>query len=145
MGRGLQVVLAGVLMTVAAAAAATTAAPLRAPDALRMRNGHGLFDDNCSACHQRDGAGLPGAFPNLAKSDFLQACPTCAIDFVVNGHTGRVIVNGKPYDGSMPPIGTGLTDQDIADIVTYVLNSWGNHGPTVTGAEVAGVRRSGGR
>ena len=142
MGRGLQTVLAAVLM---AFAATSDAAPLRAPDALRMRNGHGLFDDNCAACHQARGEGIPGAFPNLAKSDFLQACPACAIDFVVNGHTGRVIVNGKPYDGSMPPIGTGLTDQDIADIVTYVLNSWGNHGPTVTGAEVAGVRRSGGR
>ena len=141
MGRGLQTVLAAVLM---ASAATSDAAPLRAPDALRMRNGHGLFDDNCAACHQANGEGIPGAFPNLAKSDFLQACPACAIDFVVNGHTGRVIVNGKPYDGSMPPIGTGLTDQDIADIVTYVLNSWGNHGPTVTGAEVAGVRRSGG-
>ncbi len=142
MGRGLQVVLVAMLMAVAAA---SIASPLHAADALRMRNGHGLFNDNCSACHQRDGAGLPGAFPNLAKSDFLQACPACAIDFVVNGHTGRVIVNGKPYDGSMPPIGTGLTDQDIADILTYVLNSWGNHGAVVTGAEVAGVRRSGGR
>ena len=141
MGRGLQTVLAAVLM---ASAAASAAASLRAPDALRMRNGRGLFDDNCAACHQANGEGIPGAFPNLAKSDFLQACPTCAIDFVVNGHTGRVIVNGKPYDGSMPPIGTGLTDQDIADIVTYALNSWGNHGPVVTGAEVAGMRRSGG-
>ena len=88
--------------------------------------------------------GLRRASPPLASSGFQRVCPSCAIDFVVNGHTGRVIVNGKPYDGSMPPIGTGLTDQDIADIVTYVLNSWGNHGPTVTGAEVAGVRRSGG-
>jgi mono/diheme cytochrome c family protein len=138
----MQVILAAMLMAVAAA---SIAAPLRAPDALRMRNGQGLFNDNCSACHQRDGAGLPGAFPNLAGSDFLQACPTCAIDFVVNGHTGRVIVNGRSYDGSMPPIGTGLTDRDIADILTYVLNSWGNHGPVVTGGEVAGVRRGDGR
>lgn len=142
MGCLFQAVLAAVLMMVAGAA---VAAPSHAPDALRMRNGRGLFNDNCAACHQRGGEGIPGSFPNLAKSDFLLACPACAIDFVVKGHTGRVIVNGVGYDGSMPPIGTGLTDQDIADIVTYVLNSWSNHGPVVTGAEVAGVRDTGSR
>ena len=142
LSRCLQVALISALSSIVLVSAA---AELHgSSDPLRMRNGKGLFDDNCAACHQKDGMGLRGAFPPLASSDFLRVRPSCAIDFVVNGHTGRVIVNGKPYDGSMPPIGTGLTDQDIADIVTYALNSWGNHGPMVSGAEVAGMRRSGG-
>ena len=64
-----------------------------------------------------------------------------AIGIVVNGLTGKVTVNGKPYDSVMPPM-SQLTDDEIANILTYVRNSWGNQGDAVTAAEVTEVRKT---
>jgi nitrite reductase (NO-forming) len=98
-----------------------------------------LFKGTCSTCHQESGEGLPGVFPPLAKSDLLAAAPARAIEIVVNGLTGPLTVNGKQYDSVMPPM-SQLNDDEVANILTYVLNSWGNKGPAITAAQVAQVR-----
>jgi nitrite reductase (NO-forming) len=98
-----------------------------------------LFKGTCSTCHQDNGEGLPGVFPPLAKSDLLTSAPTRAIDIVMNGLTGPVTVNGKQYDSVMPPM-SQLNDDEVANILTYVLSSWGNTGPQITAAQVAEVR-----
>ena len=66
-------------------------------------------------------------FPPLAKSDYLAADPKRAIDVVLHGLTGKVTVNGKEYNSVMPPM-SQLNDDEVANILTYVLNSWGNPG-----------------
>jgi nitrite reductase (NO-forming) len=94
----------------------------------------------CFACHQPDGRGLPNVFPPLAGSDFLQADHERAIRIVLKGLSGPVVVNGKTINSLMPPQEAVLTDNQIADVLTYVLNSFGNSGDPVTPDKVKAVR-----
>ncbi len=98
-----------------------------------------LYKGTCSTCHQENGTGLPNVFPPLAKSDFLVSDPQRAITIVLNGLSGPVKVNGTEYNSVMPPM-SQLNDDEVANILTYVLNSWGNTGPAITPNEVAGIR-----
>ena len=108
----------------------------------RMSNGKGLFEKNCMACHQMNGMGLPGAFPPLAKSDYLAADKQRAISVVLKGLAGPITVNGNDFDAVMPKLDY-LNDEDIADVLTYVMNSWGNEVGEIATAEVAAVRAKG--
>lgn len=94
---------------------------------------------NCAACHQPDGKGLAGAFPPLAKSDFLTVPYTDAIDVVVHGKQGKIVVNGVEFNGVMPAM-SHLPNEEIASILNYVINSWENPGGTVTIDAVQKVR-----
>ncbi len=107
----------------------------------QIEAGKVLFAGTCSTCHQESGAGIEGVFPPLAGSDYLLEDPKRAIGVVVNGLSGPVKVNGKDYNSVMPPM-SQLNDDAIANILTYVLNSWGNAGPAISAAEVADVRAS---
>jgi nitrite reductase (NO-forming) len=101
-----------------------------------------LFAGTCSACHRDTGEGVPGAFPPLAKSDYLASLDIDAlIKIVLNGLSGKVTVNGKDFNSVMPPQ-SQLADDDIANILTFVLNSWGNPGGQVKPEQVAKVRKS---
>jgi len=93
----------------------------------------------CGACHQATGAGLPGAFPPLAGSDYLNKDVNRAIKTVLNGLTGEVVVNGKKFNSVMPSQ-KALSDQDIADVLTYVYSSWGNSKKVVKPAQVKALR-----
>jgi len=124
--------------------AVTTAAKANAAGTLSKEDqiaaGKQLFTGTCSVCHQANGEGLPGVFPPLAKSDYLaKQDRKHLISIPLHGLTGKVTVNGKEYDSVMPPM-TQLTDDEVANLLTYVLNSWGNPGGQVTKEEVAKVR-----
>jgi len=106
--------------------------------AQRMEAGKTVFAQNCAACHQLQGEGIPNAFPPLAKSDYLMKDKKRAIGVVLNGLTGNVTVNGQTYNGVMPAL--GLSDDDVANVLTYVRNSWGNKGDLVNMKEVKAVR-----
>ena len=101
--------------------------------------GKALFNGTCSVCHQANGAGLPGVFPPLAKSDYLNTDPKRAISVVLHGLSGKVKVNGKDYDSVMPGM-SQLNDDEVANILTYVLNSWDNAGGTIAAADVKAAR-----
>lgn len=104
----------------------------------RIVLGHRLFASICAACHQPTGQGLPNVFPPLAGSDFLNADKDRAIGIVIHGRQGEVIVNGMKFNNNMPSF--PLTDDDIADVLTYVYNSFGNSGLEVTPGEVTAIR-----
>jgi mono/diheme cytochrome c family protein len=104
----------------------------------KIELGRRLFTTICSACHQPTGQGIPGRFPPLAGSDFLNADKHRAIKVVVNGLQGEVVVNGQQFNNAMPQF--PLTDQDIAGALTFVYNSFGNSGKEVTPDEVRAVR-----
>ena len=125
------------LAPVAAAAQAKASGTLTREQ--QVKAGEVLFKGTCSACHQDTGAGIENVFPPLAKSDYLLADRRRAIAIVLNGLSGPVTVNGKNYNSVMPPM-SQFTDDEIANILTYSLNSWGNAGGTVTKEEVAKVR-----
>jgi len=97
-----------------------------------------IYDKVCIACHQSAGQGIPGAFPPLAKSDFLNKDVNRAIKGVVKGLTGPITVNGKKFSGAMPA--QPLSDQQLADVFTYVYSSWGNNKKVVTPAMVKAQR-----
>jgi nitrite reductase (NO-forming) len=116
-------------------------APSAAGDSLetRMARGKATFQGTCSTCHQAEGQGIASVFPPLAKSDFLMADKERSIHVVLTGLTGEVTVNGAKYNNVMPSW-AHLTDHELADVLTFVRNSFGNQGEPVTDAEVAKVR-----
>ncbi len=127
----------GDLAPVAAAAEAKAAGKLTKEQ--QIAAGAVLFKGTCSVCHQDSGQGIPDVFPPLAKSDYLLKNPKHAIEVALNGLSGKVTVNGKTYDSVMPPM-SQLNDDEIANILTYVLNSWGNDGGVISKEEVRQVR-----
>lgn len=124
--------------TVETATAAAAAGTLTLEQ--QMGAGKTLFAGNCSTCHQAEGQGMPKIFPPLAGSDFLKD-KNAVIATVINGRSGPITVNGETYDSVMPPM-SQLNDDEIAHILTFVYNSWGNPGGQITAADVAKVRKS---
>jgi len=124
-------------VTKAAAAAKTGVLTL----AQQIDAGRALFAGTCSTCHQQDGRGLEGIFPPLAKSDWIAKDGKRVPEAILHGLTGKVTVNGREYDSVMPPMNQ-LTDDEVANISTYVLNSWGNAGGRVTKTQAAAIRRN---
>jgi len=104
-----------------------------------IKEGERLFTQNCMSCHQSKGEGIPQAFPPLAKSDFLMADKQRAIKILLNGLEGKITVNGQQYNSIMPKL--TLNDEQIANILTYVFNSWGNKGNQVMAKEVKSLRK----
>lgn len=103
---------------------------------MQVEKGAQVYMQNCFACHLPSGEGMAGVFPPLAKSDYLMADRERAIRVVLKGMSGPVKVNGVEYNGVMPPQGGVLTEDQIADVLTYVTNSWGNSAPAFTVDEV---------
>ncbi|MCB9426497.1 MAG: c-type cytochrome [Flavobacteriales bacterium] len=96
----------------------------------RMALGKEKYAQTCFACHQAEGQGVPGAFPPLAKSDYLNADVARAIDIVLNGKSGEITVNGTTYNSVMTA--QNLSDEEVLNVLTYVYNSWGNDKQEIT-------------
>jgi nitrite reductase (NO-forming) len=127
------------LKVVSQAAASTEKGTLTVEQ--QIKAGEALFAGTCSVCHQPSGQGIEGVFPPLAGSDLLATTPKRAIGIALNGLSGTVTVNGKTYNSVMPPM-SQLNDDEIANILTYVIHSWGNNGTTVfSAAEIRDVRQ----
>jgi nitrite reductase (NO-forming)/hydroxylamine reductase len=129
----------------APAAAVDTAVAVHAAEAAsmstedRIASGEKIYSAHCAACHQASGQGLAGAFPPLAGSDYLASGPGVAVSAVLNGLSGPITVNGNDYNAVMPNL-SYLSDSDVANVVTFVMNSWGNPGGEVSSGEVAAAR-----
>ncbi len=104
---------------------------------LFIEKGKRIYAQTCFACHQTEGQGIPSVFPPLAKSDFLMADKARAIRGVIKGQSGEMVVNGQKFNGLMPPV--LLNDEQIAHVLTFVRNTWGNSGDIVTVEEVQKV------
>ncbi len=89
-----------------------------------MERGKDVYADFCVACHLTEGEGVEGVFPPLAGSDYLENNREKSIAGVKYGQQGELIVNGVTYNSAMPSM--GLEDEEVADVMNYVLNSWGN-------------------
>jgi ubiquinol-cytochrome c reductase cytochrome b subunit len=103
-------------------------------------NGAKVFSTNCASCHGAAGAGMPGAFPPLAKNDVVTGDPNKVIGIVLNGLHGSVTVNGATYNGQMPAWKGTLSNADIADVISYIRSSFGNSASAVTEKQVAGYK-----
>ena len=88
-----------------------------------LLDGQEIYEDFCAQCHLEDGKGVKGIYPPLAKSDFLKDINR-TISSIKYGLKGPITVNGEKYNSIM--VSQGLDDEEISDVVNYILNSWGN-------------------
>lgn len=103
-----------------------------------MDRGSEIYADFCVSCHLEKGEGVEATFPPLAKSDYLMNNRKESIKGVKYGQRGPITVNGKNYDNTMMPL--GLEDEEVADVMNYIMNSWGNSGAKmVTVEEVSNI------
>ena len=103
-------------------------------------DGAATFASSCAACHQATGTGLPGVFPPLAGSEWVNGRDTTVAAIVLNGVTGSLTVKGGTYNGTMPTFKAQLSDDQIAAVLTYVRKQWGNASPPIKPNLVAKVR-----
>ncbi len=103
----------------------------------KIASGEKTYAATCIACHQATGLGLPNLFPPLAGSDYLKD-KVKTIQTITRGLTGEVVVSGAKYNSVMPPV--KLSDGEVANVLTYVYNCWGNDGSEFTAEEVAKSR-----
>lgn len=89
-----------------------------------MQRGELVYNDMCATCHLPNGQGTAHTYPPLANSDFLRNNQIESIKAVKYGMSGEIVVNGITYNSTMAPL--GLTDQEVADVLNYINNSWGN-------------------
>lgn len=108
------------------------------PLAEKITSGKSLYNKTCFACHQANGQGIPNAFPPLAKSDYLNADEKRAIGVVIHGKSGEITVNGVKYNSVMTK--QNLTDEEVADVLTYVYSAWDNNKTNVKISTVQEVR-----
>ena len=134
------------------AAAAPAPAPAAAPaapvakagafvkaDPEQMKRGAAVYARTCIACHQPTGLGLPPVFPPLANAPIVAGNPELPVKFILQGLMGPITVNGMTYNSMMPPV-AGVSDADIADVLTYVRQSFGNQANPVTADQVKAIR-----
>jgi mono/diheme cytochrome c family protein len=102
--------------------------------------GQEIYMKYCLACHQAPGSGVPGMYPTLQKTDWVNGDKSRLISLLLNGQQGEITVNGQVFRGVMPTH-QYLTDEQIADVLTYVRSNFGNTAGKVLPEEVAGIRQ----
>ncbi|WMI67783.1 cytochrome c [Mangrovimonas sp. YM274] len=104
-----------------------------------IKKGKVVYENFCMTCHMANGEGIPRAFPPLAKADYLMNNRKESIKAIKYGLSGTIVVNGDTFKGSMAPL--GLSDKEVADVMNYITNSWGNkNDKMVTEKEVSEIR-----
>ncbi len=106
----------------------------------KIEMGKNVYGRTCVACHQANGQGIPSVFPPLAESDYLNEDVKRAIDIVLHGKSGEITVNGETYNSVMTA--QNISDQEVANVMTYIYNNWGNNGTEVTEEMVKAQRRN---
>lgn len=99
-----------------------------------------VYLQNCLTCHMADGLGVQNMNPPLVKTTYVLGDKAKIIKIVLNGFSEKVEINGDNYTNVMPPLGATLSDDEIAHVLTYVRNSFGNKASLVTTAEVKKTR-----
>lgn len=122
---------------------AGTGGPAAGPDPMVV--GKRVFTRNCAVCHQTDGQGVEGQFPPLAGSEWVMANEAWHGDnhivrIVLDGLSGPVTVEDETYNSAMAPWKDVLKDEEIAAVLTYVRNSWGNEAPPIPVEFVSKIR-----
>jgi mono/diheme cytochrome c family protein len=112
-----------------------------APARSQMANGEKLYKGACIACHEADGSGAPRIYPPLPGNANLQSVdPSSTLRIILDGAETITTVHA-PNKGSMPAYAGKMSDQEIADVTTYIRNAWGNSAPAVKPDQVARARR----
>lgn len=105
----------------------------------QMDRGKKVFETYCLTCHQEDGTGVPKLNPPLIKTSYVTGDKKKIITWVLSGTTEKIEIDGEYYSNNMPPQNY-LKDQEIADVLTYIRNSFGNKASVITAADVKAIR-----
>ena len=103
-------------------------------------DGAAIYAARCAACHQASGQGLPGVFPPLAGSEWVNGKPELLASILLHGVQGRITVKGLAFDGVMPAFKDQLDDESLAAVASYARAQWGNAAAPVPAGTVASVR-----
>ena len=108
----------------------------------KLSSGEKIFAARCASCHQANGLGIDGQFPPLAGSEWVSADPAVISNIILKGLKGEIVVKGKTYGTSaaVNMAAVPISDREIANVVTYVRQSWGNSSSEVSEGEVAKFR-----
>ena len=119
---------------------------IRTPDIIKdnlmkdnLTEGERIYYTYCSACHQNDGDGAGGRFRSLIGTKWVLGDKTRLINIVLNGLEGTIEVKGELYSGLMPQH-SFLSDQEIAEVLTYIRSNFGNDASSIDQAEVESIR-----
>lgn len=104
-----------------------------------IKRGQKVFETTCIVCHQRNGNGVPRMYPPLAKTKYVLGDKSQLAQIVLKGLNQPIDVEGEQYNNTMPSFAQ-LTDEQIADVLTYVRNSFGNKASAVAPALVTAER-----
>ncbi|MBV8121299.1 MAG: cytochrome c [Alphaproteobacteria bacterium] len=107
-----------------------------------MQRGQAIYYDRCAACHTVGGEGIVGLFPRLSGAPLVQQSQATSLIRVVLEGSRAVATNGAPTGPAMPSFAWQLSDPDVAAVVTYIRNSWGNAAPPVAASDVANMRKA---
>jgi len=102
--------------------------------------GKKVYEEYCLSCHQTDGSGVPGLNPPLKKTTYVLGPQDKLVKILLNGLEEEIEINGEYYSNPMPAFGPVLTDQQIADVLTYVRSNFGNKATAVPVSKVKAVR-----
>jgi len=106
-----------------------------------LAKGKIVYTNNCMTCHQVDAGGVMGLNPPLIKTEYVLGDQKRLIGIVLNGFNQEIEIDGDTYSNPMPSLGH-LSDQQIADVLSYVRNNFGNKASIITPAQVKQVRVS---
>ena len=111
--------------------------PIGGPD---LSRGKAVYENICGLCHNNDGSGKPGQAPPFAGSEWALGNPNHMIRIPLAGLAGPVDVKGQQWNLAMPAMGAALPDDDLAAVLTYIRQSWGNKASAITPEQVKAVR-----
>jgi mono/diheme cytochrome c family protein len=114
--------------------------PVSAQDPV-MQQGQAIYNNQCAACHTVAGEGIVGLFPRLSRTPLVQQSQATSLIRVVLEGSRAVATNAAPTGPAMPSFAWRLSDADVAAVVTYIRNAWGNAAPAVSASEVANMRQ----
>jgi mono/diheme cytochrome c family protein len=117
---------------------ATVPGPKQAPG----QRGKIIYEQTCLPCHQADAGGVPGMNPPLRKSPYVQGAAARLIGIVLQGLNDGVEIDGETYSNPMPSFSTVLKDQEIADVLSYLRNNFGNKAGPISQSQVSRTRQT---
>jgi mono/diheme cytochrome c family protein len=118
----------------------TAALPPVVEDTSPMAVGKKLYDGNCASCHQKSGAGQPGSYPPMVGSEWVLGSKPMLASILLDGVAGPLSVHGGEFGSNVMPAWASLSDENLADIMTYIRGTWGNTGDAAKAEDVTAAR-----
>lgn len=108
----------------------------------RDTDGEGIYRAQCASCHQMDGMGLPGLYPPLVGTQWVTGSEERLVRVILHGLTGTIMVRGETYRGAMPGHQHLMDAAQVAEVVNYIRNTWGNDADSVSVETVEGIQQT---